>query len=397
MKTPHELFIGYPPDVGHIRTFGCKAHINQRKETIGKMDPRTQIGILLEYDPATKDGYLVYLPHTRQLVLSRDVVFDEAILRGQEKKPRAPPAIDLIYLQRPETLVFALKPDKYKARIVARGFEQDGNQVDDVFSPTPSYHIVRSAFALANQLNLEIHQMDINTAFLNAPLDKPVFMRCPPGYKKPGHVVRLWKALYGLKEAPRAWNITLHNQLLDRGFVRHPQEPCVYLHKDNNILLVVFVEDILIVSEQEGVTWFKQQLSSVFATKDLGEITQPQYIVKMLKRFSMENANSVDFPYASDVQLTSEMSPKTDEEKTKMKKVPYRQLVGALMFCSVTCRPDIAYVVKELARYAHEPGLEHWQAAKRVLRYLSGTKDKGIKSKAEPGKEATGDAFVNGG
>ncbi len=567
MKTPHELFIGYPPDVGHIRTFGCKAHINQRKETVGKMDPRTQIGILLGYDPTTKDGYLVYLPHTRQLVLSRDVVFDEAILPGQEKKPRAPPAIDLIYPQRPETSVseplpaiedihddnnephqhqetndaqddmtiieedgngqegeedtdeqqtrttrttderripgrvykdhffdhpdllfvnedgemtedpseddktaddpslpqlfqptipktynqaiksaaadqwkeamdremksiedlgvfgyvpanaattkiiscrwvFALKPDKYKARIVARGFEQDGNQVDNVFSPTPSYHIVRSAFALANQLNLEIHQMDINTAFLNAPLDKPVFMRCPPGYEKPGHVVRLRKALYGLKEAPRAWNITLHNQLLDRGFVRHPQEPCVYLHKDNNILLVVFVDDILIVSEQEGVTWFKQQLSSVFATKDLGEvdvflglkiirdrqertlqITQPQYIDKMLKRFSMENANPVDFPCASGIQLTSEMSPKTDEEKTKMKKVPYRQLVGALMFCSVTCRPDIAYVVKELARYAHKPGFGHWQAAKRVLRYLSGTKDKGIEFKAEPGKE----------
>ncbi|CEM02628.1 unnamed protein product [Vitrella brassicaformis CCMP3155] len=272
--------------------------------------------------------------------------------------------------------VFALKPDKYKARIVARGFEQDGNQVDDVFPPTPSYHIVRSAFALANQLNLEIHQMDINTAFLNAPLDKPVFMRCPPGYEKPGHVVRLRKALYGLKEAPRAWNITLHNQLLDRGFVRHPQEPCVYLHKDNNILLVVFVNDILIVSEQEGVTWFKQQLSSVFATKDLGEvdiflglkiirdrqertlqITQPQYIDKMLKRFSMENANPVDFPCASGIQLTSEMSPKTDEEKTKMKKVPYRQLVGALMFCSVTCCSDIAYVVKALARYAHEPDI----------------------------------------
>ncbi|CEM19559.1 unnamed protein product [Vitrella brassicaformis CCMP3155] len=577
MKKPHELFIGYPPDVGHIRTFACKAHINQRKETVGKMDPRTQIGILPGYDPTTNDGYLVYLPHTRQLVLSRDVVFDKAILPGQEKKPRAPPAIDLIYPQRLETSVseplpaienihddnnephqqqetndaqddmtiieedgngqegeedtdeqqtrttrttderripggvykdhffdhpdllfvnedgemtedpskddktaddsslsqlfqptipktynqaiksaaadqwkeamdremksiedlgvfeylpanaattkivscrwvFALKPDKYKARIVARGFKQDGNQVDDVFSPTPSYHIVHSAVALANQLNLEIHQMDINTAFLNAPLDKPVFIRCPPGYERPGHLVRLRKALYGLKEAPRAWNITLHNQLYDRGFVRHPQEPCVYLHKNNNILLVVFVDDILIVSEQEGVTWFKQQMSSVFATKDLGEvdiflglriirdrqkrtlqITQPQYIDKMLKRFSMENANPVDFPCVSGIQLTSEMSPKTDEDKTKMKKVRYRQLVGALMFCSVTCRPDIAYVVKELARYAHEPGFGHWQVTKRVLRYLSGTKDKGIEFKAEPGKEATGDAFVNGG
>jgi len=41
MKTPHELFVSYLPDVSHIRTFGCKADINQRKERIGKMDPRT--------------------------------------------------------------------------------------------------------------------------------------------------------------------------------------------------------------------------------------------------------------------------------------------------------------------------------------------------------------------
>jgi len=68
-----------------------------------------------------------------------------------------------------------------------------------------SSHVVRSAFALANQVSSQ-HE-----------------------YEKSGHVVRLRKALYGLKEAPRAWNITLHNQLYDRGFVRHPQEPCVYL------------------------------------------------------------------------------------------------------------------------------------------------------------------------
>ncbi|CEM18776.1 unnamed protein product [Vitrella brassicaformis CCMP3155] len=100
--------------------------------------------------------------------------------------------------------------------------------------------------------------MDVNIAFLNAPLDKPVPIRCPPGYEKPGHVVRLRKALYGFKEAPRAWNITLHNELVHRGFTRHAQEHCAYMHKADNILLVVFIGDILIVSEQEGVTWFKQ-------------------------------------------------------------------------------------------------------------------------------------------
>ncbi|CEM29329.1 unnamed protein product [Vitrella brassicaformis CCMP3155] len=297
--------------------------------------------------------------------------------------------------------VYALKPDKYRARIIARGFEQDKNQVDDVFAPTPSYHVVRAILAIANQLDLEIHQMDVNTAFLNAPLDKPVFMECPPGYERPGYVVRLRKALYGLKEAPRAWNITLHNRLLHLGFRRHPKEPCVYLHDNKGVMLCVFVDDILIASREEGVTWFKSQLSSVFATKDLGEadvflvlkitrdrprrhltVTQPQYIDKMISKYNMDQANSTPFPYASGVRLIGDMAPQTEDEKKKMSKIPYRQLVGSLMFCSVTCRPDIAFAVKELAKHAHNPGVSHWTAAKRVLRYLSATREKGIEFNA---------------
>ncbi|CEM31453.1 unnamed protein product [Vitrella brassicaformis CCMP3155] len=293
--------------------------------------------------------------------------------------------------------VYALKPNKYKARIVARGFEQDKNQVDDVFAPTPSYHVMRAVLAIANQLDVEIHQMDVNTAFLNAPLDKPVFIECPPGYGRPGYIVRLRKALYGLKEAPRAWNITLHNQLLHLGFRRHPKEPCVYLHDNKGIMLSVFVDDILIASREEGVTWFKSQLSTVFATKDLSEadvflalkitrdrprrhltITQPQYIDKMISKYNMDQANPTPFPCASGVRLTNDMAPQTEDEKKKMSKIPYRQLVGSLMFCSVTCRPDIAFAVKELAKHAHNPGASHWIAAKRALRYLSATKERGI-------------------
>ncbi|CEM33493.1 unnamed protein product [Vitrella brassicaformis CCMP3155] len=379
MKTLHELFIGYPPNVGHIRTFGCKAHINQRKETIGKMNPRTQIGILLGYDPAIKDGYLLYLPHTRQLVLSRNVVFDKAILPGQEidkailpgqeKKPRAPSAIEFIYPQKPaaslseplsaiediyddnnephqhqetndaqndsgqegeeDTAEQQIRTTRIKdeRRIPGRVYEdqffdhpdllfvnEDGEMTEDpsndnktaddpslpqLFHPTipKTYNRAiklaaadqwkeamdremksiedlevfeyvpekaattkiisckwRLPWRIKYQVNLEIHRMDINTAFLNASLDEPLSIWCPHEYEKSGHVVRLRKALYGLKEAPRAWNITFYNQLYDRGFVCHPQELCVYLHKDNNILLVVFVDNLSIVSEQEGVT-----------------------------------------------------------------------------------------------------------------------------------------------
>jgi len=74
--------------------------------------------------------------------------------------------------------------------------------------------------------------------------------------------------------------------------------------------------------------------------------------------------------------LSSENSPLTDEEKAAMKMVPYREIIGALNWIAVGSRPDIAFVVGQLAQFLENPGRVHWEAAKRVVRYLKGTKEK---------------------
>jgi hypothetical protein len=67
--------------------------------------------------------------------------------------------------------------------------------------------------------------------------------------------------------------------------------------------------------------------------------------------------------------------PKNDLEKEQMKNIPYASAVGSLMYAQVYTRPDIAFVVGMLGRYQSNPGLDHWRAAKKVMRYLQGTKD----------------------
>ena len=103
--------------------------------------------------------------------------------------------------------VFAIKrgPDgeivKYKARLVARGFTQvEGVDYDETFAPTSKFSSIRSLLAVATQYDLEIHQMDVKSAFLNGELDEEIYLNWPPGFD-PGN----GKLLYGLKQASRQW------------------------------------------------------------------------------------------------------------------------------------------------------------------------------------------------
>eukprot|EP00253_Pinus_taeda_P004550 PITA_04550 len=98
--------------------------------------------------------------------------------------------------------------EKYKARLVARGFSQkEGIDYEETFAPTAKMSTIRLVLTLAAQFNWKVHQMDVKSAFLNGDLQEEVYMTQPPGFKVAGQeqkVCRLVKALYGLKQAPRA-------------------------------------------------------------------------------------------------------------------------------------------------------------------------------------------------
>ena len=102
-------------------------------------------------------------------------------------------------------------------------------------------------------------------------------------------------------------------------------------------------------------------------------LSQSEYIKKVLKRFNMQDAKPVNTPLASHFRLTKEMCPKAQEEVDKMSNILYSSVVGSLMYAMVCTRPDIAHAVGVFSRYMSNPGMEHWSAVKWILRYLRGT------------------------
>jgi hypothetical protein len=124
--------------------------------------------------------------------------------------------------------VFKLKRDedgaiiKHKAHLVARGFVQrKGIDFDDTFAPVARMESVRLLFALAAQEGWRVHYMDVKSVFLNDDLKEEVYEHQPPGFAIPdkeGKLLRLCKAIYGLRQAPRAWNVKLDSTIKGMGF-----------------------------------------------------------------------------------------------------------------------------------------------------------------------------------
>jgi hypothetical protein len=162
--------------------------------------------------------------------------------------------------------VFKLKRDeagaivKHKARLVARDFVQrEGIDFDDTFTPR-----VRLLFALVAQEGWRVHHMDVKSAFLNGDLKEEVYVHQPPGFTIPGKegkVLRLRKTLYGLRQAPRAWNAKLDSTLKGMGFRQSPHEVAIYRRGNggNTLLVGVYVDDLVITDTKDAeVAAFKR-------------------------------------------------------------------------------------------------------------------------------------------
>ena len=527
-RTPHEAWTGKKPTVGHIRKWGCKVyrHINKMtgRKKLGK---KSMMGFLVGYESG--NIYRIYHPVTKEIKVSRDVIFSEneffdvrprvsrsplaksagdqteiltptihdeivvqplprhfppastptsqpigsqkpigpitgqevaskprverplnrharrriarafkAILKGNQKWPRThkeamdcqdahqwelamKKELDSIKKNETWTLVPRPKDTKviksrwvlrtkdnglYKARFCAKGFTQRwGEDYDETFAPVAKYTSIRTLLALlAGRKKTEIHQMDVNTAFLYSTLDETVYIEQPEGFEAPGkedHVCLLKKALYGLKQSPRSWFHVIAEVLADFDFKQSTSDPCIWIYEAANgeyTYIALYVDDLIIAGENSStIAMIKQRLNERFEMKDLGiarkflgmeieygndgsiKIHQNQYIQQLLDRHGMMDCNPVTTPMDTSIKLTSitaEEAPADPQE--------YARIVGGLTFAACVTRPDIACAVGQLSQFLNNPSSTHMHAAKRVLRYLQGTSTLGITYRPPP-------------
>jgi hypothetical protein len=297
--------------------------------------------------------------------------------------------------------VYKLKKDsngevaKRKARLVAKGYVQrQGVDFEEVFAPVARMESVRVMVALAAHHGWPIHHMDVKTAFLNGDLLEEVYVEQPPGFivdGKESKVLRLRKALYGLRQAPRAWNTKLDASLHSLGFVRSKAEHAVYRRGGGEKLLLVgvYVDDLVITGASiEEVKKFKQEMTHLFKMSDLGELSfylgiavqqrggtitlqQTAYAKKLLQRAGMEECNPCSVPMEARLKLSRSGAGNLVDA------THYRSIVGGLRYL-VHTRPDISYAVGYVSRFMEAPTSEHLAAVKHLLRYVAGTLSYGI-------------------
>jgi hypothetical protein len=250
---------------------------------------------------------------------------------------------------------------------------------------------------------MDLGQIDIEKAYLNASLAETVYMQQPEGFVVEGKetwVCRLKKALYGTMQAGHEWWKEFDKTYHDMGFVRSRADECVrYREKDGEkIITVTYTDDVTILSNTaEGVARIKAEMKEKYGLKDGGDLhfmlgvrverdrekrtirlSQRAYAERVLHRFNMSDCTAVRTPLAPGTNLSRADMPISVEEREEMSTIPYREAVGSIMYLAIATRPDLCYPVQMLSRALSNPGRAHWNAVKHVLRYIKGTLDYGI-------------------
>jgi hypothetical protein len=240
--------------------------------------------------------------------------------------------------------------------LVVKGYSQKHEiDYDEVFSPVVRHTSIRTVLALVAHWDLELEQLDVETAFLHGNLEEEIFMVQPEGFKQFGIenlVCRLKKSLYGLKQSPRQWYKRFDSYMIQIGYIRCEYDCCVYvriLEDGSYIFLLLYVDDMLIATKSMcEVNRLKSLFHKEFEMKDLGAakkilgmeirrdrearklwLSHKNYIRKVLEKFSMLDAKPVSTPLVNYFRLSGSQCPKNEEEIDNMSKFCMRVQWGA--------------------------------------------------------------------
>lgn len=248
--------------------------------------------------------------------------------------------------------------------------------------------------ALAARNSWYIHQVDFDSAFLNASVKEEIYMRPPNDFCiniPEGHVLRLKKTLYGLKQGAADWFNLLRRKLLDSKFEQSVKDPCMfYKNKEDNLqVILIYVDDVPIFAKtMKEIDDIKDLLKSFFDIKNLGELKyilgvritrdltnkkiyldQEGLIARTAEKYLGKDCKPTFMPYSTSTRLE-----KYDKECDAHERQQYQALIGSLLYVSRYTRPEIAAIVGVLSRHSSNPGPDHFNATERILRYLLGSK-----------------------
>eukprot|EP00798_Chlamydomonas_sp_ICE-L_P012788 gene12788-biopygen10693 len=290
--------------------------------------------------------------------------------------------------------------DRFRARLEAKGYAQrPGMDYDEFFAPVAKLATIRFILSMAADPAAHLAQLDVSTAFLHGIVEEEIYCTQPPGFKKDHRVCRMWKCLYGLKQASRQWYLKVKEDMMGIGFKEVDVDQGLFIlpGKSNRPLIwvLLWVDDFLLLSFDEKVLLqYKTAIMALNKTRDLGELSvfvgyeitrnraagtlhicQSRFIKQLLKSHNMlAEPASTRFP----IPLQPDAMLPYHEAGTPKPGLPLAQIVGSLNYLAVNTRPDIAQAVNRLARHSAHPLHDHMEAATGILKYLATTPDHGI-------------------
>jgi hypothetical protein len=300
-----------------------------------------------------------------------------------------------------------------------------GIDYDETFSPVAKMVTFRIFLTVVAVYSLHTCALDVKTAFLNAKMEREVYMTPPPNLKTllrellkdpdlteaqtkeirrqivllgEGGILLLLKALYGTKDAGRLWYLNIDGFLKSEGFKSNRADQCFYIlviNKTEYVLLLLYVDDIIIaatskylankymtiLSRKYRITKYDEllqylniQIAHDRALKTI-YLCQEDYIDGMFRNFEFPINTAVTTPMDDKLKLSaSEEEILTAEQMQYVANFPYRQIIGAILYVNVCTRPAISYSISMLAQFVERPTFKACSALTRLAQYVYNTR-----------------------
>ncbi|GJU54814.1 retrotransposon protein, putative, ty1-copia subclass [Tanacetum coccineum] len=357
------MWKGKRPSISHIKIWGCEVFV--RREAQDKLEARFVKCLFVGY-PEESFRYLFYeLKDNVVFVAQRGVFLEREMISKEDSGSK----IDLEEIQESvnkepivntntqQEVVTPVEPDDISLPIRRTKEKISDSTLTELNEPVNCKEAIASPEA-AKWMSRPLS--------LTKKLTKDVFMAQPEGFeneKYPKRVCKLQKAIYGLKQDSYSWNLCFHEKVTQFGFSRSKDESCVYVKVSGSVVvfLVLYVDDILLIGNDiPTLQSVKDWLGNCFAMKDLGDAT---FILEW-RILRMENSKKGNLPLHYGIQISKDLSPKTDDE------------LG-------------------VDRHQQNPGEGHWTTVKNILRYLRNNKDRFLAYGREEELEVTGYCYAS--